>query len=158
MTYGVVSLTVSLLFLWLLFFSGLRWKTRLFVLGTVFIAALLGAGLLRIGGVTGDLFPVLQWRFAPQPGSALRVKNAALAAPDSQHNGKKRPPALDYPQFLGANRNATVRNVQLEKTWASTPPRLLWKKALGAAWSAFSVSGSFAFTQEQRGKEEMVTC
>lgn len=158
MTYGVVSLTVSLLFLWLLFFSGLRWKTRLSILGTVFIAALLGAGLFRIGGVTGDLFPVLQWRFAPQPGSALRVKNAALAAPDSQHNGKKRPQALDYPQFLGANRNATVRNVQLEKTWASTPPRLLWKKALGAAWSAFSVSGSFAFTQEQRGKEEMVTC
>jgi outer membrane protein assembly factor BamB len=35
---------------------------------------------------------------------------------------------------------------------------LHWRIEVGAAWSGFAVSGSRAFTQEQRGPEECVTC
>jgi len=158
MTYGVAGLSAILLLLWLLFFSGFRWKTRFSILGAVVLAGALGAGLFRVRGVTGDLVPILQWRFAPKADSTLRVERPPQTTLENRRDGRRRRPGFDYPQFLGPDRNATVRGVRLEKNWISTPPRLLWKKRVGAAWSAFSVSGDSAFTQEQRGEEEMVTC
>jgi outer membrane protein assembly factor BamB len=35
---------------------------------------------------------------------------------------------------------------------------VLWRQPLGAAWSGFSIVGGRAFTQEQRGSEECVSC
>jgi outer membrane protein assembly factor BamB len=47
---------------------------------------------------------------------------------------------------------------KLATDWKSNPPKLLWKKPVGAGWSSFAVAGSFAFTQEQRGPNEVVAC
>ncbi len=67
---------------------------------------------------------------------------------------------FDFPQFLGANRNAQVDSVRL-KPWAGengTLPEQLWKIDIGEGWSGFAVVNGFAITQEQRGAEELVTC
>ena len=66
------------------------------------------------------------------------------------------PVAADYPQFLGADRNGTVSGVRLADDWAKRPPRLVWRRAIGAGWSGFAVVGGVAVTQEQRGNREMV--
>jgi len=42
--------------------------------------------------------------------------------------------------------------------WAATPPELMWKVAVGPAWSSFAVAGKWLFTQEQRGGNEAVVC
>jgi outer membrane protein assembly factor BamB len=64
----------------------------------------------------------------------------------------------DYPRFLGNGYWAEVPGVTLETDWETNPPRELWRKKIGAGWSAFAVVGNYAVTQEQRGDQELVTC
>jgi outer membrane protein assembly factor BamB len=64
----------------------------------------------------------------------------------------------DYPGFLGNGYWPEVTGVELDTDWQSHPPQLVWRHEIGAAWSAFAIVGNYAFTQEQRGDQEMVTC
>ncbi len=68
------------------------------------------------------------------------------------------PRATDFPEFLGPQRDATLRTVQLETDWAKTAPRIAWKQPIGQGWSGFAVQGDAAFTMEQREQAEWVTC
>src|SRR3984957_21050968 len=60
---GILFLTLFLLLLWCLLFSRMRWKHRLTVLGGVVGLVLLFTTLFRIKGVTGDMVPILRWRW-----------------------------------------------------------------------------------------------
>ncbi|MHC4610765.1 MAG: outer membrane protein assembly factor BamB family protein [Planctomycetota bacterium] len=62
----------------------------------------------------------------------------------------------DYPQFYGPRRDATLPGPRLARDWRSSPPRQLWRREVGEAWSSFAVVGTAAMTQEQRGEEEVV--
>lgn len=64
----------------------------------------------------------------------------------------------DFPGFLGADRRGAVEERALDPDWTAHPPRLLWRKPIGAGWSSFAVVNGFAVTMEQRGEEEQVTC
>lgn len=64
----------------------------------------------------------------------------------------------DYPRFLGEGYWAEVKDVALETDWSANPPREVWRKKIGAGWSAFAIVGNYAVTQEQRGAEELVDC
>lgn len=66
--------------------------------------------------------------------------------------------AEDWPGFRGAQRDDHVRGVQFATDWSRTPPRELWRRRVGEGWSSFSVVGDYAFTQEQRGPNEVVVC
>jgi outer membrane protein assembly factor BamB len=46
----------------------------------------------------------------------------------------------------------------LARSWAERTPERVWRKRIGAGWSAFSVVGDHAVTMEQRGPWELVTC
>lgn len=59
-----------LLFLWFLFFSRLPWRRRLLGLAGLGGIGVLLAFLVEIRGVSGDLLPVLAWRWTPKPGAA----------------------------------------------------------------------------------------
>ena len=154
-TAQVVLVTLLLLLLWVLCFSRLRWRIRLTVFGGVLGVIGLTAGLFKIRGVTGDLLPILEWRWQHRD---------ALALPGN----KPLPPAIhanhfvattnDFPQFLGPNRNAQVTGPKLARDWKAQPLQKLWLQPIGAAWSGFAVLGSCAVTQEQRGEEELVVC
>src|SRR5262249_21662848 len=61
-------------------------------------------------------------------------------------------------QYLGPTRSGVVPGVRLARDWEQSPPRLLWRKPVGAGWGAFAVVGDYAFTQEQRGEQECVVC
>ncbi len=137
--------------LWILLLSGLRWRVRALTVGGAIAIAGLAAGLLRIRGVTGDLVPLFEWRL----GTRVELGGAPPAV-------RARPRAkqtwIDYPQFLGPNRNATLDGIEPAADWTRSPPRLVWRRPIGAAWSGFVVAGDSAFTQEQRGPEEIVSC
>lgn len=152
-TAQVVIVSFFLGLLWVLFFSRLKWRVRLAVFGGVVSLIALTAGLFKIHGVTGDLLPILEWRWKQPDSIAMPVGQptppASRATPLLQTTN-------DFPQFLGPQRNAQVAGPTLARDWKAQPPQKLWSQPIGAAWSGFAVLGNYAVTQEQRGEEEMV--
>ncbi|MCZ6725732.1 MAG: PQQ-like beta-propeller repeat protein [Acidobacteria bacterium] len=143
----LLSIVVALLLalVWLLLLSRLAWRRRLVVFA---LFAAIVAGLvysLEIRGVSGDLMPILTWRWS-----------AGGAGESSGVEAVLRGPLTDYPQFLGPERNATVRGIVLARDWSASPPRELWRRPIGEGWSAFAVADRLAVTQEQRGDDELV--
>lgn len=156
MAGGMVLLGLTLGIGWFVFLSRFSWRTRLAVIGVLALASFSLSQMLRVDGTTdGRGLPRFVWKWSKPP-------NVILANPSSQ---PPLPPPnaaaneiTDVPQFFGPNRDGKVIGAQLATNWTSTPPRQLWRQAIGAGWSGFSVVSGHAFTQEQRGDEECVTC
>ena len=148
LTVLVLMLSFLLMLLWLLFFSRLRWKIRLLAFGTIVLILFLSTALFRVKGFSGDLVPLLEWRWG---GKAEKTESGKVRGWEIGKN-------KDYPQFLGPYRNGTVQGIKLARDWKKHPPQLLWRQPIGAGWSAFAVVGNSAVTQEQRGESEMVVC
>ena len=149
----IVIVALLLLVLWCLLLSRMRWRLRLTLVGSGLGLVLLLASLFKIHGVSGDLVPIVRWRW----------DRAAWVSPDGRTKPSNLPTSLissaaDYPQFLGPNRNGTVTPLGLDRNWAAQPPQRLWQQPVGPGWSGFAVSGRRAITQEQRGDDEAVTC
>ena len=139
-------LTLVLLVLWFVLLSRLPWRRRLLGCGGFVLAVVAFLGLVRIRGVSGDLVPIFEWRWAGEPGAVVATGGDVdlSTSPD------------DYPQFLGPRRNATLPGTTLARDWDAWPPQELWRRQVGAGWSSFAVVGQVAVTQEQRGEEEQV--
>jgi len=154
----ILVAALVLLVLWWTFFSRVRTRVRLTGLVVVLVLVVAGTQLVRIKGVTGDLEPLLKWRWAATPDETLPrggLDSPGLGpgpglVPDPP------PGAADYPQFLGPNRNGTLEGLGLARDWNVRPPREVWRREVGAGWSSFAVAGGIAVTQEQRGPDEMV--
>jgi len=184
-TGQIVILAVLLLLVWLLFLSRLRWKVRLISLGATILMLGTIPALFRMRGISGDILPILEWRWAKSKVDALpasppiHADTMTAAIPLQSSSSAESAPSLpsastrpqiveekakdaarefstDYPQFLGPQRNAIVTGIRLNRNWTEQPPKQVWRQPIGAGWSAFAVSGNFAITQEQRGKVEMV--
>lgn len=143
---------LALLLLWWTFFSRAPKRLRLAVSAGALAALVLVGALFRIRGVSGDLVPILEPRWAKR--SLPGVENSpppSVPAPAAD-------PRADFPQFLGPDRNAILAGPKLATDWAARPPAVLWRQPLGAAWSGFSIAGGRAYTQEQRDDAECVTC
>jgi outer membrane protein assembly factor BamB len=93
-----------------------------------------------------------RWRWA-DPDRSLEQ----LAA-NEQVGVEIKPTPADWPQFLGRGYWAEVEGARLDPDWKAHPPRELWRQKIGAGWSSFTVVGDYAFTQEQRGAEELIVC
>ena len=142
---GVVILTGLLLVLWMFFLSRLPWKRRFAILGALVVAGGVFAALFKIEGVTGNVVPILSWRFGGEPVLGELVGRAQTTTTP-----------WDSPQFLGPDRSGIVPDAGLSTNWASTPPKELWRREVGDAWSSFAVVGETAITMEQREGGEWV--
>ena len=140
---------------WFLFFSGYSGKFRVGCCVGVVSSVALFFTAFRIGHVSGELIPTFRSRWA-HPVDAL------LKTPAQVASGKKvdlaTPSDQDFPQFLGPNRDGTIRTVRLAKNWDSNLPEQLWRHSIGAGWSGFVAVNGYAVTMEQRGDDELVTC
>ncbi len=79
-TLGALNATViafALLLVWFLAFSRLPWRGRLAGAGGLVALGLLAAQTLEIRGVSGDLLPVVAFKWTPRPGAALLPGPAA---------------------------------------------------------------------------------
>jgi len=143
-----------LLLLWWLFLARASKKLRLAVTFGLVGVALAAAALFRISGVSGDLLPILEFRWAKSAASP------DLPGPATNSVAVQTPPRADltndFPQFLGPQRNGVLPGPSLQTNWMAQPPELVWRRAIGPAWSGFAVVGNLALTQEQSGPEECV--
>lgn len=138
---------------WLLFMVWRRPRVRWSVIGCVMAATAFSAAAFRIKGVTGDLIPILDWRW--KRSGLERIETGGLETTPLNSSIQT---INDYPQFLGPGRIATLEGPILRRDWKSQPPKLIWRQPIGAGWSGFAVAGNHAVTQEQRADEELVVC
>ena len=156
---------------WLALTYRLRWPVRR---AGLLVALLLTCGLftlLRVDGMTGTFTPAFSWRWSPTAEDRMLATLAASPHAPAESPGSaedKAPggttaPALaladgDWPGFRGAKRDGRLFGVEIATDWQSSPPRPLWRHLIGPGWSSFAVIGNHAFTQEQRGDDELVVC
>ena len=139
----LIAAAAALLFalVWTVFLSPLPGRLR----GAVAAVAVLLAVFVRVEGTSGDLVPVLRPRWSRRP--AERAMERATADPSR---------AADFPRFLGPGGDARLPAASLSPDWAAKPPSVIWRRAVGEAWSGFAVAGGRAVTQEQHGPDERV--
>lgn len=151
--------TLALLNLWWLVLSRARWTLRLGVFAGQVLLIGSWLAVFRLKGVSGDLMPIFEYRWAKYRSGGATETSAA----NTTTNGVVSPSPQttlrpDFPQFLGPDRTAVLAGPALDPDWAAHPPKILWRQPVGAAWSGFVIVGSRALTQEQDGETELVTC
>lgn len=153
-------------------------KTRLPALAAVVIVVSSGWLLLRTNGITSAGSESFEWRWSETAEERLLASAGPLpsapAAPVNPSPPEPTPaepapepvdapaPAAavepEWPGFRGPERNGVASGEGIRTDWATSPPRELWKRAVGPGWSSIAVAGDLFYTQEQRGEEEVVAC
>ena len=146
--FGVVSLLT-----WFAFQSGYPRGLRVTVSVVCVLGIISACMAVRVKRLSGNLVP----DFVPR----WSKSRDALLQENEQYQGKVDLTAtspLDFPQFLGLQRDQRVRGLRLARDWSTNPPKVVWRREIGAGWSAFSAVGGFAVTLEQRGPRELISC
>lgn len=157
-----IPLGLGLFGLGAILFSGLRSFHRT---GMIVLLSTLGfvyPTLLRNEGMWGHFELGLHWRWTPTNEAGLLSEKEE----DSQSElFQKMSPEFDsylaepaWPEFRGKNRDGELAGIELAAEWGEQVQTPLWKIPVGPGWSSFVVAGNLLFTQEQRGKNELVVC
>lgn len=150
MVIGIIAGT--LISAWYLSLGGSKLSFRACTLGSIWCAVFLLLAVFK-PIYNGDV-GIVGWRtrFAASHDESLIQETQHDVATDLQSTPR------DYPRFLGNGYWPEVANVELNHDWQTHPPQLIWRREIGAGWSSFAVVGNYAFTQEQRGNQELVSC
>ena len=149
-TIQILTITGMLLVVWWTFFSRAPRRLRLSITFSLLGVFILAASLFRIRGMSGDMAPIIEFRWtatAPVKPTTTSTQSAAGIATDQ----------AAFPQFYGPDRNGVLAGPALATNWTAQPPQILWRQPVGAGWSGFAVVGDICITQEQDGEEECVT-
>lgn len=149
---GIIS--GILLMIWWTFFSRVPNRLRLSVTFGLVGLVVICAAVFRVRGVSGDLMPVIGFRWTKHalPKAASMKLDSTVPQPDVFIGYTN----LAFTQFLGPDRNGVLAGPKLETNWIAHPPDVLWRQKIGAAWSGFAIIGGVGITQEQRGEGECV--
>ena len=149
-----VILALLLTGLWFLLLSRFPGRVRL---ATALVLVVGWFGFKKLtrmeSAVDGRGLPHFVWKWTPRHEAKIHDQTSAAHAAVTVPQG-----ASDVPQFYGPKRDGIVHDANLARDWKVAPPKLLWRQPIGIGWSAFSVVGGRAYTQEQRGEDELVTC
>lgn len=168
----VVSALALAIVLWWSLSGGRSWNRIKWRLIVELVMFLIYRSTVRFDGFEGDMIPQFSWRWTPtaqQKLEAFLASNSVKTSTVSSSQGETpttTEPApdqrleiveTDWPSFRGPQRDGSVTDPTAKFDW-STAPSELWRHPIGAGWGSFSVVGSVAFTQEQRGESEDVVC
>ena len=104
-TMETCIVAILLLLLWALFWSRLRWKVRWIVFGSVVGFVGIMAAMFEIHGVTGDLVPILRFRWTRSP--PLAASTTAGSSPQTSSSSVPGAAAMltnTFPQFMGPHK------------------------------------------------------
>jgi outer membrane protein assembly factor BamB len=65
-------------------------------------------------------------------------------------------PALDWPQWLGPDRDGISKETGLAKSWPKEGPKLVWQAPLEQGYSSMIVVGNRLYTQYQKDEKQYV--
>lgn len=108
--------------------------------------------LLRLEGFDGTYLPEFAWRWSSDtepditPPREVREPGTWLAT------------TAEWPAFRGPVGDSRVTGWGDPLDWKARPPVQRWRVRVGPGWSSFACVSGRLFTQEQRGKQELVTC
>ncbi len=119
------------------------------------VAVFIGLWRYEFTGFDGELKPKFRLRSAKAepPSTADVVMPPALV---SGNESKTMTLTGEFNQFLGNNRNGIVDGIQLFEDWSQKPPKIVWKKPIGAGWSGFAIKDGLAITLEEHNDEDCV--
>jgi outer membrane protein assembly factor BamB len=134
------------------------WQKRRWLLAGCLAIGLLPWTPFRVTGQRGDLGFEAMPRWGKTAEARFLESHGASGVSDSAHRerGSLVGVPSPWPGFRGPSRDGVVRGTTFATDWATSPPRERWRHAVGPAWSSFAVAGGLAFTQEQRGEDEVV--
>jgi len=127
---------------------------------TMIMVILLASGywlLLRSNGMDGETRHYFAWRWSKTSEERLLDSNHGKLASNPVDIEALKTVAV-WPGFRGPNRDGIIHGVKINTDWTKNPPVEIWRRQVGPGCSSFAVNGSLLYTQEQRGKYEMVTC
>lgn len=113
--------------------------------------------LIRTGGLTAEFDQDLHFRWTKTPEELLLAQAGDEPATPAPATAATKT-GNNWPGFRGPDRDGVVRGVQIATDWSKSPPVEMWRRPIGPGWSSFAVSGDLVYTQEQRGKDEVVAC
>jgi outer membrane protein assembly factor BamB len=141
----------------LVFVLARNWPARRGLLLSAVVCASWGALLLiRAEGMEGNGQFAIRWRWGQTPEQQYLAEREKAASPAEQQTLKLQ--LGDWPGFRGPNRDGVVRGERVATNWEAVPPKLVWRRRIGPAWSSLAIVGDRLFTQEQAGKREAVVC
>ncbi len=158
---GLVFLGLPLAFsawtLWLL--VARRWSESTRRIGNVVVLSLvwLSQIVVRIDGVDGRNNASISLRWRPTA-EDLYVAEKTKSTPTQVSSVPLQPREGDWLDFRGPLRRGELHGQRITMDWSSRPPRELWRRNIGPAWSSVLVIDGRLITQEQRGELETVTC
>jgi outer membrane protein assembly factor BamB len=162
MSIGFMAIPISLILLlvWFVAFSGFRWYTR--VAGLLFLAILVGAYLACVRKVefSGEMQPIsITFRWEPNEEDELeKFLSQRPKKDDSLNVDLSIDPVKDFPRYRGFNADGVVMLRNLDTNWSAHPPKTRWMHPCGGGYSGFAVAGDAAVTLEQRREDEAVVC
>src|SRR5579872_750240 len=117
--------------------------------------------LIRTDGADASLKIATHWRWTPtaeQEFLAQGLSHPRSEAMSIPSTANVTPDAADWIAFRGPERDGVIAGSNIATNWAEHPPKLVWKHAVGPAWSSLVVIGQRLYTQEQRGDKEVIVC
>lgn len=155
LTMMSVLVVLGLYVTWFVWRSPAGSCLKRFVAWGIPVGLVLFFSAIRITGVTGQLMFDWSWRWEGVSDESLSSIFEEIVAGDVEL--KSQGINLDYPGFLGKERHPFV-----EAAWTADPSAgnvvELWRREIGAGWSAFAAVAGFGVTMEQRGNQEIVSC
>jgi outer membrane protein assembly factor BamB len=147
---------------WLLLTGALSWPARRNGLLIVTALAFSSMLVIRMDGTDGAIHASYSLRWSPTPEdhylAELAAAKQSAPAPVALPPVPKEAEAGDWTTFRGPNHDGRLTGVKIATDWNTNPPKQIWRHHIGPGWSSFAVIGPRAYTQEQRGEEELVVC
>lgn len=149
-----VLITVGVIWMWMAQYVSPGIK-KLGFLAVLLLSCVPGV-IVRGEGLTGMGDYDLRWRWTPTS------EEKFLASHEAGDSNKTEAPLAategDWPTFRGPSGDSQIHGVRIPTDWQAKPPAVVWKHAIGPAWSSMLVVGDRLFTQEQRGDVECTVC
>lgn len=158
LTYMITVLTVLIVAVWFFAFSGAPGKVRL--IGAGLAALIIGGAVAAIRSIefTGDMAPILSFRWEQERNEALEQHRAAHTAADAFTVNFSTVSLTDVAEYRGPHRDGIVDGPPLARDWSTDPPKKLWRQPVGGGYSAFLYVNGALVTIEQRRDNEAIVC